>query len=228
MFHDDNGLFAVHLFGDKAVAKLTHSRLREAINSEANRLIHYLPGSTVDVILTHSDRPINLGERTATGMVQSIKKHIHAEPTFIKITINLFDTHPLDDILHDIRITLRHELHHFRFFESGQRVDRLLDELIFEGLAVAFEVELDPGQLPVYACAVDRKDLKGLWQLAIPILHQPGHYYEWMHGQGSLPRWAGYTLGYEMVKAYIRHNPDYGAADLIHVPSDDYVPYVLF
>lgn len=227
-FTTDNRLFVVHLLGDMAISKLTHSDLRSAINEEANRLIELLPGSMVDIVIEHTSRPINLGGRTATGKVHVIKNGMHYNPTFVRITINLFDSNPLAEVIRDIRITLRHELHHFRFFESGQRVDRLLDELIYEGLAVAFEVELDPDHLPVYAYAVERKDLKKLWQLATPLLHESGHYYDWMHGRGNLPRWAGYTLGYEMVKYYLHHNPGYGAAELIHVPSDEYVPYVKF
>jgi uncharacterized protein YjaZ len=38
-------------------------------------------------------------------------------------------------------------------------------------------------------------------------------------GTGSIPRWAGYTLGVELVTAYLATHPGVTAAALVHEPA---------
>jgi uncharacterized protein YjaZ len=222
-FMTDNQLLAIHLTGDGAVGQLTRSGLRSAINYEAINLNRYVPGTTVDVVIEETAHVIGTG-RVADGRVAFVQKGNAAEPRYIRIRTNL--THSSDKIIRHILSVLRHELHHYRFFQKGYRVDRLLDQLIYEGLAVALEIECDPDDPPVYAQAVAFEDLKQLWQQTVPVLHETGLYQEWMFGKGVLPRWSGYTLGLEMVRSYLRHHPSLSLVDLMEVPSEDYIRYV--
>ncbi len=41
----------------------------------------------------------------------------------------------------------------------------------------------------------------------------------WFHGQGSHPRWLGYTLGYEMVGYWLKNAGEIDAATWINVPA---------
>jgi uncharacterized protein YjaZ len=59
-------------------------------------------------------------------------------------------------------------------------------------------------------------------QEAEPDAHRIlGHFVhgEWFGGTGSIPRWAGYTLGVELVTAYLATHPGVTAAALVHEPA---------
>ena len=44
-------------------------------------------------------------------------------------------------------------------------------------------------------------------------------YNEWFLGDGKIPRWAGYTLGVELVRAYLASHPGATAAALVREPA---------
>jgi len=43
---------------------------------------------------------------------------------------------------------------------------------------------------------------------------------EWFFGSGDLPRWAGYTLGFDIVSGYLRRHPALTAADLVTTDAE--------
>lgn len=47
---------------------------------------------------------------------------------------------------------------------------------------------------------------------------------EWMFASGTMPRWLGYTLGYEIVGQYLEDHPDLSASDLLDLPSTEFKP----
>ncbi|EYB69326.1 hypothetical protein DEIPH_ctg008orf0040 [Deinococcus phoenicis] len=100
--------------------------------------------------------------------------------------------------------TLAHELHHARRWRGPGYGQTLLDALVSEGLAQRFEAEDREGP-PPYA-HIDA-ELEPLWQRAQAELDAPSYdHAAWFFGSEAegLPRWAGYALGYELVRRFLR------------------------
>ena len=51
-------------------------------------------------------------------------------------------------------------------------------------------------------------------QLKKTLAHELHHCMRW-----RIPRWAGYTLGFDLVKKYLAKHPAESAASLVHVPA---------
>jgi hypothetical protein len=115
--------------------------------------------------------------------------------------------------------TLAHELHHSSRVRTGPGYGITLAEaLVTEGLADHFVAEAFPGTPPQpwdHALSADQET--DLWRKAQPILDVPGGYDHraWFFGGSDLPRWAGYTLGYRIVQAYL--GDDRSASNAVRV-----------
>jgi uncharacterized protein YjaZ len=78
------------------------------------------------------------------------------------------------------------------------------EALVTEGLADHFAAEAFPDTPPQpWDHALSAEQEAELWRKAQPILDVPGGYNHpvWFRDSGSLPRWAGYTLGYRIAEA---------------------------
>lgn len=103
----------------------------------------------------------------------------------------------------EVPATLAHELHHARRWRGPGYGKTLLGALVSEGLAQHFEAE-ERGGPPPYARITD--ELESLWQRARAELDSPTYGHDaWFYGSESagLPRWAGYALGYELVRRFL-------------------------
>ena len=102
---------------------------------------------------------------------------------------------------------LAHELHHSSRVRMGPGYGTTLAEaLVTEGLADHFVAEAFPDTPPQpWDNALSKDEEAELWRKARPVLEVPGGYNNqaWFFGGGDLPRWAGYTLGYRIVDAYL-------------------------
>ncbi|GGM39451.1 hypothetical protein GCM10008956_14850 [Deinococcus arenae] len=99
----------------------------------------------------------------------------------------------------ELPATLAHELHHVRRWRGPGYGHTLLEVLVTEGLAQHHELteRLSP---PPYAQAP--VNLGELWARATPLLRATDFGFEaWFYGSAAqaLPRWAGYTLGFDLV-----------------------------
>jgi Predicted Zn-dependent protease (DUF2268) len=106
-------------------------------------------------------------------------------------------------------------------FEPGPGYGVTLGQaLVSEGLADHFASEVFP-DTPSRPCdhALTRAQERSLWLVARRVLNIPFGYdhWEWFFGAGTIPRWAGYTLGYEIVGQYLSHRRT--AADAVHVDA---------
>ena len=104
-----------------------------------------------------------------------------------------------------LRATLAHELHHvIRFRTRPAGAWTLGYALVAEGLADHFALEMVPDARRPWTDALSREQEAALWRRARPAIAVPGGYdhRSWFFG-GDVPRWAGYTLGYRIVAAYL-------------------------
>ena len=103
--------------------------------------------------------------------------------------------------------TLAHELHHVARMRSGAWTRTLGGRLVNEGLAQCFEEEAG-APTPFHAVSLDKRALKKMGERARPLLSATDFdYHAWMFGRRGDPDWprnTGYSLGYALVKAWLK------------------------
>ncbi len=127
----------------------------------------------------------------------------------------------------ELFLTICHELHHTaRMMKLGD-TDTLLKKIISEGLAVQFEVEINPKHTPAtYKNDVTHDQLmKGMKDLE--KIHKTGEYdyYEWFFGYGQYPNWFGYALGIYIIDQYNNINRT-TPSRLVDTPAEEFITFI--
>jgi hypothetical protein len=119
--------------------------------------------------------------------------------------------------------TLAHELHHCLRY-GGPGYGRTLGEaLVSEGLADHFDCQAHGGDGQPWNHALTPQQWRPLLQRAEAALSDPLYDHDaWFFGAGGaevLPRWAGYTIAYHLVAAYLDAHPDARPSQLVHTEA---------
>ena len=118
---------------------------------------------------------------------------------------------------------LAHEMHHVTRIRSGADTYTLGGRFVSEGLAQCFEEEVG-APTPHYAVALDDETLAKMADKAKPLLSMLDYDRDaWMFGRRGDPDWprdAGYSLGYALVKAWLKKRR-LTAVDAADVPATD-------
>lgn len=114
---------------------------------------------------------------------------------------------PSVDVAEDeIYASLCHELNHARRYDGEGYGKTLFESMIFEGLAIAFEAEVSGGQSFMTRALESRQDTQALIDRTKQDFDTTDFiHYTWFINDmsGRLPRWAGYEIGYYLVKKYM-------------------------
>lgn len=122
---------------------------------------------------------------------------------WLQLTLDPANPNFAESWLREVRPTLAHELHHARRWRGPGYGRTLLEALVSEGLAQHFGAEVR-GTSPPYARIP--ADMNGLWQRAQAELGASTYNHAaWLFGspEARLPRWAGYALGFELVRQFL-------------------------
>jgi len=136
------------------------------------------------------------------------------------IFISLNPRHPdfKKAVKEELAFTLAHELHHTIRWQKQVEGDTLLEALIFEGLADHFAQEVTGRNKPsLYSCALTPEQKKVFLKKASEVWNESSYDNNlWFFGLKSdiIPRWTGYTLGYDLVATYLQANPGTSASKL--------------
>lgn len=128
----------------------------------------------------------------------------------------------------ELRKTLTHELHHsFRHATCGYGF-RLGEVLVTEGLADAFDEEINGGDGNLWNHAIPAADWLGVIERAELQLWDDGYNHSaWFFGRSGygepLPRWAGYSIGYHLVKTYLAVNPHTRPSQMTGTPAAEVI-----
>jgi hypothetical protein len=117
-----------------------------------------------------------------------------------------------------LRLTI-HEVHHcLRMAEPG--MGRTLGEAIVnEGMAGQFVSHLIGTPPELWEKAVDSFEIINHMPDAKTLASTDYDHAEWFYGTGELPRWVGYSLGYEIVGRWIKQCNPTSAADWIETSA---------
>jgi uncharacterized protein YjaZ len=114
-----------------------------------------------------------------------------------------------------------HEVHHCLRMAGPGYGWTLGEAMISEGLAGQFVRRVLGSEPELWERALAPQEL-----LSAPVDRQllEATYYdhsEWFFGTGARPKWLGYTLGYQMVEAWLAKRGDVDAATWVNVPAQD-------
>lgn len=115
---------------------------------------------------------------------------------------------------------LAHELHHARRSGSVGYGETLSEMLVTEGLAQAYQEFLYPNVDVMYAHYLTAAEIGKAWITAQAELNSKEYnHLKWFYGTGKLKRWAGYSLGYDIVQKYLTRNSEMTPASLVDIPA---------
>jgi uncharacterized protein YjaZ len=113
---------------------------------------------------------------------------------------------------------LAHEIDHSVRIEAGPGFgNTLLEELVTEGMSSAFDIQVQPTDIPPWTRALTRQQGRTLWTRARPLLNQTGLYDQWFFGGGDVPHWTAFQIGYHIVRDYLNRHPNDTAASIVRL-----------
>jgi uncharacterized protein YjaZ len=121
---------------------------------------------------------------------------------------------------------LAHELHHVARFRAIGYNASLLDAMVTEGLADQFSIEVAGIAPPIWSTALSDADLAAWSGIAREHWYDnPWNHDAWFFGADpSIPRWAGYSIGFDLTRAFLRAHPDRLPSQLSGEPAGSFIP----
>ena len=96
---------------------------------------------------------------------------------------------------------IAHELHHALRRETVGYGKTLLEALVSEGLAGHFSQELYGNDPEPWESALSNRNLRNIAKLALSEADSYKYDHQtWFFGDGYLPKWSGYTLGWKITQ----------------------------
>ena len=120
---------------------------------------------------------------------------------------------------------LAHEVHHAKRRRSVGYGSTLLQAVITEGLADHFSIEVTGISPPPWSVALSDSELQSWIDTASDLWDQPYNHGAWFLGTDpNIPRWTGYSIGFELVNDYLLNNPGESATTLNNEPATTFRP----
>jgi hypothetical protein len=171
-----------------------------------------LPGPATDIDVVEGSEVIpHTGVMGLTGPYGAVQLTLdtHQTPGALRRTLRSWllqdPTHEVD---HSVRI------------EAGPGCwPTLLDQLVCEGVATAFDIEVQPSIDLPWTHVLTAGQERAMWDRARPLLNQTGLYDHWFLGGGSVPHWTAFQIGYDIARDYLARHPRSTAASLVDKPA---------
>ncbi len=110
---------------------------------------------------------------------------------------------------HALERVITHEFHHARRWDTVGCGKTLGEQLVTEGLAGRFVEEIYDNPPEPWESAVSSDKLQTHLDAAAKEWDSAEYdHMRWFFGEGDLPHWTGYSLGYQLVGKYLEANSD--------------------
>lgn len=175
-----------------------------------------LPLGDTDVVITRGKRVIpekgHLGYAPEKGVI-----YVTVDPDHPSLQANPGQS---------FERMLAHEFHHCSRWDGPGYGRTLGEALISEGLAGRFAQEVFDGQPEPW----ETVEASVLWPHVPRARREWSNaryvHEEWFFGSAALPRWLGYSLGYQLVSRYLTAHPLESASALVHADSEIFLPHL--
>ena len=127
---------------------------------------------------------------------------------------------------HSIERMFDHELHHAARWEGPGYGLTLGEALVSEGLAGHFALELFGGEPELWERL--RSDIVKPYTSQLHDSWQRTDYDHnaWFFGTGDLPRWLGYTAGFNLISRYLAVSPHLKASMLANINAEEFKHFI--
>jgi uncharacterized protein YjaZ len=123
-----------------------------------------------------------------------------------------------------ITYTVAHEYHHSVWTGLHNQISDMADYLVFEGRADSFARLIDPQRRAPWTSALTREQERVAWRIVERRLRStdPQLMQGLMFGGAEgVRRWAGYTIGFRIVQAFLKGHPDLSVSQWTAIPADE-------
>lgn len=190
--------------------------INKIFNKTIGKITKKIPISNIDIVF--EDNPYNIipeigiGGQTQNQNLIYISLDSH-QPSFKKILIDQLER------------VLVHEIHHCARWKGAGYGTTLLEAIILEGLADHFEIEINNKKPEPWSVKLNKNQIKKyLFKAKREFNNKKYNHYDWFFGTNkSIPRWAGYSLGFYLVNEYLNKHPNKKPSQLINTKAKEFV-----
>ena len=120
---------------------------------------------------------------------------------------------------------IAHEMHHAKRRRFTGYGSTLFEASVTEGLADCFTMEVMGIAPPIWSVSLSGTELDDWINTARDTWNDnPYNHGKWFLGTTSdVPRWAGYAIGYKLVKDFLADNPSRNPSDLFDEPASSFL-----
>lgn len=126
----------------------------------------------------------------------------------------------------ELNRTITHELNHAARCRTIPYGGTLLNILIWEGLADHFDMEINNKGPQIWDVALKADQVKKMMEMAKREYGSKNYDHNgWLFGskEKGIPRWAGYTIGYNLVAEYLEKNPSKKPSQLHNLKAEEFI-----
>jgi len=174
-----------------------------------NRVNALLPGPATTIVVAIGKPSLLIPQTGENGFTSPTTGQVSLQfgrPAQTSLT-RTFDLWMPRDAAHEVN-------HSVRILDGTGFGTTLLQQMITEGIATAFDQAAFPGPPDPWTQAITPAQECALWEKAKPQLGAAGLYNRWMFGGSGLPHWTGFTIGYHIINDYRNHHPNVSWAAL--------------
>lgn len=208
--------WSVHYLNARGALEPLKERIHEALSEVATRADRVAEPLVLDIVI----------QSVAKGGIPEIGHVGHApRPGVLMLTFDPDNPNLLNNMGESLERMIAHELHHVMRWDTVGYGRTLGEALISEGLAGRFAQELYGNDGEIWETAIEHEDLTGYAKMAVREADKVDYDHSaWFFGRGDLPRWVGYSLGWEVVGHYLRNTPDARPSALAATPAEQFRP----
>lgn len=126
----------------------------------------------------------------------------------------------------EVERILVHELHHCVRWQHPGYGKTLLQALISEGLADHFDIEVTKKKPQRWNIALTNKQMVSFRKKAKKEYYKKDYdHYSWFFGskRKGIPKWTGYTIGFNIVGKYLKRHPDKKPSLLYATHAEEFI-----
>lgn len=203
-----------------ASGKLTPyiKKIKNIFDKAVIKIVNKIPVSDIDVVIVddplQSIPEIGMGGYTMT-------------PNFVKISFDVGFNNFNNVLSLELMDSIAHEFHHVVRWRAVGYGETLLKALTSEGLADHFAIEMTRRKdLHPWNKAFNQEQISGWLRRAKNEFNSKNYSHtDWFFGskEKGIPRWTGYTLGYNLVAEYLKKNPNKKSSRLYALPAEEFI-----